>query len=118
MNEELILVLVIGIILPILFTPILIDAVQDDTIGIIVDFEYPKNQINLKSDTESQLIEIFATDKLTIRDSVIVEFFASDRPVITDSVSIETFYNEQLASEFDAQVSDLMTDQREVIKDE
>ena len=101
MKEELILVLVIGIIIPILFTPILIDAIESDeyTNGITVEFTYPKNFSNLKSDIEVQLIELFSIHTESIIDSAIgtneptdselVEIFVTDELSITDSISLE-----------------------------
>ncbi len=118
MKEEYLIILLIGIILPIIFSPVLIGAVQDDSIGIVVEFEYPKNQVNLKSDTENQMIDIFASDKPTITDSAILEFFASDKPILKDSILIETFDNEQFTLEFDTQVSNLISDKTEVVMNE
>ena len=118
MKEEYLIILLIGIVLPIIFSPVLIGAVQDDSIGIVVEFEYPKNQVNLKSDTENQFVEIFVSDKPTIIDSALLEFFASNKPVLTDSILIETFDNEQSTLEFDTQVSILITDKNEVVMDE
>jgi len=118
LKEEYLIILLIGIVLPIIFSPVLIGAVQDDSIGIVVEFEYPKNQVNLKSDTENHLIEIFATDKPTITDSASLEFFASDKPILKDSILIETFDNVQSTLEFDTQDSILISDKIEVVVDE
>ncbi len=118
MKEEYLIILLIGIVLPIIFSPVLIGAVQDDSIGIVVEFEYPKNQVNLKSDTENQLVEIFASDKPTIIDSALLEFFASDKPILKDSILIETFDNEQSTLEFDTHDSILISDKIEVIVNE
>lgn len=95
MKEELILVLVIGIIVPILFTPILIDAVEvdEESLGVIVEFTYPKNLSNLKTDFDDQMNELFANDKPSIINSALVakSVVATDRPSITDSAQIELF---------------------------
>ena len=117
MKEELILVLVIGIIIPILFTPILIGAVEvdEETLGVIVEFTYPKNLSNQKTDIEDQLTELFTsttpsiidsalvvktvvtTDTPLITDSAQVELFLTDTPSITDSISTEIFLTKKLS---------------------
>jgi len=116
LKEEYLIVLLIGIILPILFTPILIDAVEnnEESLGIIVDFTYPKNLSNEKTDIQEQLNELLATDKpaisdsaliaksvvitdeLLITDSAQIELFATDAPSISDSVSSQVFNTEQI----------------------
>jgi len=108
LKEELILVLVIGIIIPILFTPILIDAIESDeyTNGVTVEFTYPKNFSNLKSDIEVQLNELFPIHTESIIDSAIrtseptdselIELFVTDELSVRDSISIEVFHSNDL----------------------
>jgi len=116
LKEEYLIVLLVGIILPILFTPILIDAVEvnEETLGVVVEFVYPKNLSNEKSDIQDQLNELFASDKPTVTDSALIaksviltdellitdsaqiELFATDAPSISDSVSSEVFNSEQI----------------------
>ncbi len=100
MKEELILVLVIGIILPILFTPILIDAVvvDEESLGVVVEFAYPKNLTNLKTDIDDQLKELFTYSKPSIVDSaLVVKTVLTDIPIITDSRQIEIFATDTLS---------------------
>ncbi len=101
MKEELILVLVIGIILPILFTPILIDAVEvnEETLGVVVEFTYPKNLSNLKTDFDDQMNQLFANDKPSIIDSALMAktVVTTDTPLITDSAQIELFVTDTLS---------------------
>jgi len=116
LKEEYLFVLLIGIILPILFTPILIDAVEinEETLGVVVEFTYPKNLSNEKTDIQEQLNEllatdipaimdsalivktVIATDELSVTDSVQIELIASDIPSISDSVSSEIFNSKQI----------------------
>lgn len=88
----------IGVIVPILFTPIIIDAVESDyDSAIVVEFTYPKNFSNLKTDFDDQMTQLFANDKPSIIDSALVakSVVTKDKPSITDSAQIELIANDK-----------------------
>ncbi len=95
LKDELYLILVIGIIIPILFTPFLIGAVEvdEESFGVVVEFTYPKNLSNVKTDFDDQLTELFASDKPSVIDSALAvkTVVATDTSLITDSTQIELF---------------------------